>query len=495
MRGPRQPVALLLAVAALLAGCSGAPGTARGGRPAESRPTFGAGPPSWVRCESGFECAALPVPLADTGRTVDLALTRRPATGPGQRLGSLVVNPGGPGAGAVGYLQSAYAGLPRLLRERFDLVAFDPRGVGRTAPVRCASTAELDRYLALDPAPDDAAELTAYERGNEALTAGCAGTSRELLAHVSTAEAAEDLDRVRAAVGDSRLTYLGYSYGTAIGAAYLEAHPTRVRAMVLDGALDPASTWDALLEGQSRGFDTALQALLSDCERTRCAFRQAVGGDLLAAYDALDARIDRTRLPGRDGRTVGPGEFSLAVGAGLYDREDGWPAVAAALAAAERGDGAPLLALSDSYSGRGPQGYANTLEANLAVTCTDRPWPRDTAPYLALADRVARVSPRFGAAIALSGLACATWPVPPTGVPHPVRAAGAPPVVVVGTTRDPATPYAWAVSLARQLASGVLVTYNGDGHTVYGGSAPPCVREPLDAYLLTGTAPPQGLRC
>ena len=448
---------------------------------------------AWKDCDgAGFQCATLTVPLVagDPAKgTVGLALTRKRAIDQGRRIGSLVVNPGGPGASAVGYLQAAFAQIPAGVRTRFDLVAFDPRGVGRTAPVRCGSTEELDRYFAVDPSPDDAAELRVLEQSNADLVAGCARRSGATLPHVSTADAARDLDAVRAAVGDPKLTYLGYSYGTSIGAAYLEQFPTRVRAMVLDGGLDPTLTWDRLLEGQSKGFDRALEAFFADCERTRCAYRQAVTGDLGQAYDRLAAEVERTPLSGDASRDVGPSEFSLGVGAGLYSRRNGWPAIADALTAAESGDGAPLLALNDAYLDRSASGYQNVSEANLSVNCIDRPWPRETAPYLALAERVRKDAPRFGPAIALSGLACAEWPVAPVSSPRAATGEGAPPVVVIGTTGDPATPYAWSVALADQLASGVLLTYRGDGHTVYRNGAPSCVRTPVDAYLLTAKAP------
>ena len=509
----RTTAAALLAAAALAAGCSSSPAP-RAAAPASapaSPPAPAAVPPSptataqagrtrlaWRSCEGGFECAELTVPLGAAPAAADvrvqLAVTRLRASGPGRRVGSLFVNPGGPGASAVEYLQAAYAGLPQVLREHFDLVAFDPRGVGRSTAVRCATTAQLDRLFALDPSPDDVGELDALEEGSVDLAAGCAQRSGALLAHVSTAEAAQDLDRLRAAVGDRRLTYLGYSYGTSIGAAYLDAYPRRVRAMVLDGALDPALSWKGLLEGQSRGFDHALDAMLADCERIRCAFRQEVSGSLPDAYDALAARVDRAPLPGADGRTLGPGEMSLGVGAGLYDREQGWPVVEQGLAAAQRGDGRILLALSDSYLGRSAQGYENISEANAAVNCLDRPWPRDRAAYVALADGVRAGSPRFGPAIALSGLSCVGWPVPATGTPHQVRGAGSPPVVVIGTTGDPATPYAWSASLARQLDAGVLLTHVGEGHTVFRTGAPACIVDPVDDYLVSLRRPAQA-RC
>ena len=503
----RTPLAAALLAAVLVAGglsaCSsssavGSGGVARPTPPATSspRPTgSGAAEPgtlsAFTSCGGGFTCGTLTVPLDPAMPqlgTVALALTRHRATSD-RRIGSLLVNPGGPGASAVDFLHDAYTAIPAAVRARFDLVAFDPRGVGRTAPVRCESTAELDRYFHLDPAPTSAAGVAAIDAGNRALARGCSQRSGRILPYVSTRIVAQDMDRVRAALGDPKLTYLGYSYGTSIGASYLEQFPTHVRAMVLDGALDPTLTWDQLLAGQSRGFDVALTAFLADCERTRCAFRTAVQGDLTKAFDALAASVGSRPLTGDATRTVGPGEFSLGVAAGLYSRAYGWPAIAAALAAATNGQGSPLLALSDSYLERTDKGYANVDEANFAVHCVDRPWPRTIAPCVALAQRVGKDYPRFGPAIALSGLGCAVWPVPPVSTPHPVVAKGSPPIVVIGTTRDPATPYVWAQGLARQLADGVLLTHVGDGHTAYRSSAPACLTGPVDAYLISGKAP------
>jgi pimeloyl-ACP methyl ester carboxylesterase len=504
VRRPRAAAPALAAVVALLlTACGG--DDAPVASPTPSVSPSAAAPPSptaepqpepvplaWEGCGDGFECATLPAPLdrADPASApVDLALVRRPAPDSAQRIGSLVVNPGGPGSSAVDYLRRAWQGLPEPVRARFDLVAFDPRGVGASAPVRCVTTEEMDELVALDPDPDDAAELAALEDGARRMAQGCRTRSGDLLPHVSTEQAARDLDLLRASLGDAGLTYLGYSYGTSIGAEYLRLFPERVRAMVLDSPLDPALSWGELLAGQAGGFDVALGAFLEDCERERCAFRRAVDGDLLAAFDALAARVDQSPLPGSGRRVVGPGEFSLGVGAGLYSRSSGWPALAEGLAAGQRGDGDILLRLSDAYLDRAQEGYENTSEANLAVNCIDRPWPREREPYLALAERVRETSPRFGPAIALAGLSCAAWPVGAVREPAPVRAESAPPVVVIGITRDPATPYAWAQSVSQQLASAVLLTVDGDGHTSYRSSAPGCLRERVDAYLLTVAAP------
>ena len=446
----------------------------------------------WKGCATdGFSCATLTVPL-DDGKpqlgTIALALTRKTAAMPSKRIGSLLVNPGGPGESAVEFLQSAWPAVPPEVRDRFDLVAFDPRGVGQTSPVRCETTAELDRYFHLDPAPSTPAGLAELDRANAALTAGCQRRSGRVLPYVNTRVVAQDMDRVRAAVGDRTLSYLGYSYGTSIGASYLDQFPTHVRAMVLDGALDPTLTWDQLSAGQAKGFDVALGAFLANCQQSSCAFRANVQGDLLTAYDTLAAKVAAHPLPGAGSRPVGKAEFELGVLYGLYSKNL-WPEISNALVAALNGRGSGLLALSDAYLQRTEAGYANITEANYAVNCVDRPWPRTDAPYLALAARVGKDYPRFGPAVAISGLGCSTWPVPPASTPHAVRAAGAPPVVVIGTTRDPATPYVWAKGLAGQLDKGVLLTHVGDGHTAYRVGAPACLVDPVDRYLLTGTAP------
>jgi pimeloyl-ACP methyl ester carboxylesterase len=492
-RSRRLP-AVLAALALTATACAGGGPTPA----APSGPAPGAAPVSWTSCETGapgFECARLTVPLDEADPTagdLELLLTRLPATDAQRRVGSLVVNPGGPGSSAVGFLQAAATLLPEPLRERFDLVAFDPRGVGGSAPVRCATTAELDRYVALDPVPDDASELAALTTAAADLAAGCQQRSGRLLPHVSTAVAARDLERVREAVGDDRLSYLGYSYGTELGAAYLEQFPDRVRVMVLDGAVDPALAWDERLAAQAVGFERALADFAAECARFDCPVEAADRG-VLGAVDRLAEQVEQQPLPGDGERTVGPGELSVALLSSLYRAED-WPLLAEGLADAQDGDGGLLLALSDRYLERGPDGYSGTSEANLAVSCLDRPWPRDPSAYVALADRLRDQAPRFGPLVALSALPCASWPAAPVASPAPASAPGAPPVVVLGTTRDPATPYAWAVALAEQLPGAVLLTHDGDGHTVYFESAPACLRRPVDAYLLTG-AVPTPVRC
>lgn len=456
-------------------------------------------PLTWKDCRDGFQCATLDVPLVygtPSQGTVGLRLIRRLASRPTDRVGALLINPGGPGVSAVDFLRGYATGsAPAVLGQRFDLVAFDPRGTTGSAPVHCETTPELDQFFHVDPAPDTPAEVNALVSANRAFAVDCERRSGRILAHLSTVDAARDMDSVRAALREPKLTYLGYSYGTALGAAYLDQYPTHVRAMVLDGALDPRLTWDQLLAGQARGFDQALGSFLRWCDAhaSACDFRRAVTGDLGHAYDAIAARVKSQPLPGDKTRTVGSAELSYGAGQALYSTAY-WGFLGTALADAVKGDGNVLLQLSDLYLERGAHGYSNTIEANFAVNCADRPWPNDPAAYQQLADKTKAYAPRFGPSIAWSGAGCINWPAPPTGTPHAVDGKGSPPILVIGTTRDPATPYVWAVALARQLDNGVLLSHDGDGHTAYRNTAPACIVNPVNTYLLTGQAPPPS-RC
>jgi pimeloyl-ACP methyl ester carboxylesterase len=505
VRRPLVPLAAL-ALALVASGCTGrgaataasaTPRTSASGVAATATPAADLVQPpaiAWTSCRDGFQCSALTVPLDYANRskgTVSLRLIRLPASDPAHRVGALLINPGGPGVSAVDFVRGfAKGGAPAALHQRFDMVAFDPRGTTGSAPVHCLDTAQLDRFFHVDPQPDDPAEIRDLDQENRLLAAGCARRSGRILPYVTTDIAARDMDSVRAALREPKLTYLGYSYGTALGAAYLDQFPTRVRAMVLDGALDPRSTWDQVLAGQARGFEQAFGSWLAWCNthRTTCAFRRAVPGDLGAAYDAIAAKVDKTPLPGAGKRTVGPGELSYGAGQALYSTSY-WGFLGDALADAQRGDGNLLLQLSDLYLERTPTGYSNAIEANFAVNCADKPWPKDIGAYQKLADRMRKEAPRFGPSIAWSGEGCAVWPVPATGRPHAVTGNGSPPILVIGTTRDPATPYVWAQGLAAQLAHGVLLTHVGDGHTAYSGAAPTCIVGPVNAYLITAKAP------
>lgn len=458
----------------------------------------------WTACGPA-QCATLPVPLdwagtdpAARGRTIPMALIRYRATG--QRVGSLVVNPGGPGGSGVQFVRDDIASIPAAVRAHLDVVGFDPRGTGASAPVDCLSGPQLDRIYALPPYPTDAAQSTALTAASRDEAAACAAHTGDELRHLGTPDVARDLDALRAALGEQRLTYLGYSYGTYLGAAYARLFPTHIRAVVLDGAIDPTQTGAQLIAGQAGGFETAFDAYAAWCAGNRaCAFGSSAtsAAQVEAAYRTLQARVARTPLPGYGGRQVTAGLFLDGTLATLYDRASGWPALGTALELARQGSGAALLQLADELLGRNPDGsYDPEGEANLAVNCLDHAYPT-LAQTPAFAAGLAARYPLFGRAIGWSGLGCAFWPVPADPSTAPVAAAGAPPILVVATTRDPATPYAGGVALARQLTSGVLLSNDGDGHTAYRASGSACVQRVVDAYLIDLTAPARatGARC
>lgn len=449
---------------------------------------------AWSPCpgHAGWDCGTLRVPLdhAHPGPVdVSIALTRHRADDPTRRVGSLLLNPGGPGASGIQFAYEAVGGLlDAALVQDFDVIGFDPRGVGASTAVDCVDGPTLDRLNHLDPNADTPAKIDALIAGARELAAGCQAHSGSLLAHVSTVDAAEDMDLIRAAVGDAKLTYLGFSYGTLLGATYASLFPTRVRALALDGALDPAVDDGTMSLEQAIGFEQDLNDFLADCaaKGRACPFQRGAAPTLRAAFDQLVAGIEAHPLPGSGGRTLGPAEALTGVLAPLYDRAQ-WPVLASALAAAQRGEGSLLLQQNDIYLDRSPNGtYDNEEVANAAVNCLDRPTP-PVATLQSLAATARREAPYFGVPLVWDSVSCLVWPVPPAGRVAPLHAPGAPPIVVVGSTGDPVTRYEWAQNLARELGSGVLVTRHGDGHAGYPFSQ--CVRDAVDAYLVSLTLP------
>ncbi|MFD8149591.1 alpha/beta hydrolase [Streptomyces sp. NPDC059720] len=462
--------------------------------------------PAWRGCGvPGFECATVKAPLdyaEPAAGDVKLAVARKKATGPGERLGSLLVNPGGPGGSAVGYVQQ-YAGIgyPAEVRARYDMVAVDPRGVARSEPVECLDGPDMDRYTQTDSTPDDVKETDGLVTAYRMFAEGCGADAPRLLRHVSTVEAARDMDIVRAALGDEKLNFVGASYGTFLGATYAGLFPKRAGRLVLDGAMDPSLPARRLNLEQTAGFDTAFRSFARDCvRRANCPLGGAgtepeqAGKKLKAFFTGLDRRPAPTG--DADGRRLTESLATTGVIAAMYD-EGAWEQLREVLNAAMKDDdGSGLLALSDSYYERDADGaYSNLMFANAAVNCLDLPAAFDTPEEVRRAlPQFEKASPVFGEGLAWASLNCAYWPVRATGEPHRIEARGAAPILVVGTTRDPATPYRWARALAGQLSSARLLTYEGDGHTAYGrGSS--CIDRTINAYLLRGTPPPDGKRC
>ncbi|MGO0576503.1 alpha/beta hydrolase [Ornithinimicrobium panacihumi] len=493
------------------AGTGGTTGgsTDTGGSTATSTPVAGGAPAGleefygqsleWSECEAAFECATLTVPIdyaEPEGGTIELALLRSAAKGDAQ--GSLLVNPGGPGGSGVDYAMMAGAVVGPQIRQSFDIVGFDPRGVGRSAPITCLDDAQLDTLLGSDPTPDDAAEEAEGEKILKDFAAACEQAAPDLLGHVSTVEAARDMDVLRAALGDEKLTYLGASYGTFLGATYANLFPDKVGRLVLDGAIDPTVSGLEMGLGQAEGFERATRAYVEDCVAGGdCPLGDDVDSAMKRIPEFL-AELDANPLP-VSGDTVtelteGWGMYAIVVA--MY-AETFWPILTQALQRAEQGDGTMLMFLANTYATRSSKGTysGNGMQAIYAVNCLDRPaeeGAEDLDSDAVLAE-FTKVAPTWGPYLAGDGV-CEYWPAQAQETIEDYSAEGAAPIVVIGTTRDPATPYEWAESLAETLDSGVLVTYDGDGHTAYGRSND-CVDGAVDAYLLEGTVPEDGLTC
>jgi pimeloyl-ACP methyl ester carboxylesterase len=454
---------------------------------------------NWSGCGGGFQCTTFVVPLDykhPSGATLHIAAIRLKSSG--HHEGSLFINPGGPGGSAISYVRAAREVIPAAVREHYDVVGYDPRGVGQSSPIRCVTGSFLDKYNALDPLLSASARNATIAMTKQ-LVAGCKAKAGQLLGHVATIDAARDMDVLRAIVGDPKLTYLGKSYGTYLGALYANLFPHRVRALILDGAVDPAESSEASLRTQSRGFETALTAFLKNCVSNNCSLGSSYD-QALQTLNRLFASTATHPLPGdsysaSDGRVVNRPMLEYGIASALYSRGD-WPFLRQALSDAQNGDGGRILALVDRLTERDSNGhYSNLIESNISINCVDRPSPRALSAYEKDASVWGHESPHFGAYEAWSLLPCAYWPVPAVTQAVPLHAKGAPPILVIGTSRDPATPYVDAQRLASELDSGVLLSYDGDGHTVYGDGESSCVDRIGNAYLLHLTVPQAGSRC
>jgi pimeloyl-ACP methyl ester carboxylesterase len=451
----------------------------------------------WKSCGARGQCAELEVPLdyehPDNGKTMKIALSRVRATDSKRRIGSLLMNPGGPGAPGAEFVQDVAGALPDQLRDRFDIVGFDPRGTGKSEPVKCRD--DLDGVFSLDYSPETPEERSRLGTELQQLAQSCEQRTGSELPYVSSQSTARDMDRIRQAVGDKKLTYIGYSYGTYIGTLYAKMFPKTVRAFVLDGAVDPNLSGVQLGVDQAVGFERALDAFLAQCsENRRCPFYNA--GDPAGAFDLLAAQVDAQPLAADDGRVLGGGEFDIGVAQALYTGRFGYRVLEQALAAAQRGDGDKMLDLSDQYTGRRQDGtYDSSQPAFWAIGCLDGPAVGAPDVFQAAEPEFRAAAPRVGVPLLNYGLVCAYWPVPPVKSLSPIQVDGTPPILIIGTTGDPATPLKWAEGLSEAISSAVLVVAEGSQHTSFLLAQNTCVDDIGIAYLVDRTAPANNTKC
>ncbi len=521
MRTPSLPGRLLATTAvlvsgALLAGCSSTPDDTPSETPSASASTTATPAPSqsgaaslaayydqklaWAGCGGAFQCAKLTVPLdyaKPSGETIQISVIRLRTGDQDKKIGSLILNPGGPGGSGVDYARAARAVVDEAVRARYDVVGFDPRGIARSAPVACLDDKQTDAFLAADGSPDDAAEVAEVEKLSKQFAEACKTRSAKVYAHIDTESVARDTDVLRAALGDEKLYWLGASYGTFIGATYADLFPTKVGRMVLDGAIDPTLTNVELTHGQAKGFELALRRFVEDCiTQSDCPLPRDVQGGLDRIQQFFDD-VDATPLAtGDKKRPLTQSLAQNAVLSYLYFPPFDWEQLRYGLSSAFDGDGSVLLSMLDERLQRNEAGqYADNSNAALyAVNALDRPDRPTAAESQVLADQWSKEAPVFGAFLAWGNLPFQYWGAEATGKPHAITAPGSPKILVVGTTYDPATPYPWAQALAKQLDQGVLLTRVGDGHTGYGMGSE-CTDKAIDRYLVTGATPATGTVC
>ncbi|HRW36599.1 MAG TPA: alpha/beta hydrolase [Aquihabitans sp.] len=499
-RGRRALTGAVVVATLLLGGCaaSGDQGetspttTTTAGSTTSDDPSLAGATIAWEECGGGFECGTLAVPLdyeEPGGATIELGVTRHRAEDPSARIGALLVNPGGPGASAIELARS----LPRggELGDRFDIVGFDPRGVGESSALDCHS--HLQEIYDADPTIDSDADRTELLDTSQAFVDECEAAYGDELPFLGTTNVARDMDEVRKALGEEQISYLGYSYGTSLGQEYARLFPTRVRAMILDGVVDHEPDGLTTAEQQAAGFETAFDSYVAHCEEDGCGF-----GDQRAdaVVDEVIAAAEEAPIPAPDAdRPASPGVVSVALAQALYS-EFLWGQLSNALRDAQDGDGSGLVDLADQYLGRGDDGeYEGGFEIYFAVSCLDDTWPKDPQDIIDASNAAEAETPRFGGAIVTDYVRCALWPAEQQPLdPVPADTEGLPPILVISTTNDPATPYENGVHVAQQIPGAVLLTNEGEGHTI-ALQGKPCVDDAAMAYLTELEVPDEGTTC
>lgn len=475
-----------------VSGCAVSPSRALEPGIDQSLAKFYTQPISWQTC-GDFDCAKVMVPMnwADpSGKTIDISLIRHNAPG---AIGNLLLNPGGPGASGVSFVKDQFESIGTAnLRASYNFIGFDPRGTGSSSPVKCLDAKGLDSFLYdVSPYETGSAKDLAWSRAEiKTFVAGCKKKTGDVLEFLDTQSAARDMDVIRAYLEEGKLDYLGFSYGTFLGTTYAALFPDRVGRFVLDGAENPTVSDAEKSFNQLKGFELALKNYVTDClKQTDCP----LSGTPQHALDQLEAwliHLEKNPIETSSGRELNIASGVTAMILAMYS-EDYWQYLTQGLNEAKNGSGDMLLRMADFYNDRNEDGsYAtNILEANIAISCLDSRQPADMASMEKQNARMLKTGRVFGRYWLYGALTCAEWPYPVVAPPASYSAKGAPTIVVVGTTGDPATPYEQAVSLAHEvLADGFLVTYKGEGHAAYGRSNS-CVDNTVDAFLIKGSLP------
>ncbi|MDR0177807.1 alpha/beta hydrolase [Actinomyces oris] len=454
--------------------------------------------------KTGFQCAKVTVPLdysQPDGQTIEIAMKKHLATG-SVRQGTLFMNPGGPGGSGVDGVGAMATTTFAGVQSAYDIIGFDPRGVGSSTAITCSTDAEAKAMEGVSPVDAAGAPVAFEKRGAviserfKQLEADCAARTKptELLDHVDTVSVARDLDILRALSGDQKLNYAGFSYGTYLGATYAELFPANTGRLVLDGALDPSLSYSERRQGQARGFERALRNYVTWCQSGQsCPLTGGTDAGVQQIGDVFTS-ANQSPVPSSDpNRPVTGEDMKRIVGFMLYFPESSWSAVSEALGQViNQHDASTFRAMADEIAA---QPLANT-GANIGINCLDYRVEGDMATWTAQSKELERVAPRFATVSEAGDLGCQAWGHAGTQPSKALHAKGAAPILVVGTTGDPATPYEWSVALADQLESGQLLTWEGNGHGAYTNSGHgPCVTEAVDTYLLTGTMPKKGLTC
>jgi len=455
----------------------------------------------WTDCKDDkkFQCTEIQVPIdyQNPGNaSLTLALKKLPAKDSADKVGSLLINPGGPGGSGTDYVTYAEDAFGKRLMDSFDIIGFDPRGVALSTPLDCLTDKEVDEFIAFDGTPDTEQELKESLQLSINLAKGCEAVENNLIAHVGTQEAARDMDIIRELVGDEKLNFLGASYGTYLGGMYAELFPDKVGRLVLDGAVDPSLSGEEQSFDQAVGLDTALKRFVEDCPKhDDCPLTQKGEAGVKEIRDFLDS-LDSKPLKTEDPERILTQAMGVYAVAGFLYSDEWWSYMRQSLATAFDGDGTDLLSIVDLFNERKDDGTfaTNATEAIYAINCFDEPSDATEEQVREFAKTWIKDAPVFGDYLAWGNLACSIWPVKD---PNPINkfvAQGAAPIVVVGTKYDPATPYKWAIGLSSQLTSSVLLTYEGDGHTAYMRGSE-CIDKEIENYLVDGIVPAKNIVC